>query len=181
MESKKELRRLVKTLVKEMPSDVRAAEAAAVTERLLNHPKVDSASTVALFASLSDEIDTTALIGALSRSARVVLPRLDGDNMDFYPYYPQSMRSGAMGISEPDGDVPVEPSEIDMMVLPGLAFTPDGKRLGRGKGYYDRYIAREGFRAYMIGICHTVQLLASLPVDPHDKSLNEVLVAKNSY
>ena len=95
--------------------------------------------------------------------------------MDFYPYSPQSMHSGAMGISEPDGDVPVEPSEIDVMVLPGLAFTPDCKRLGRGKGYYDRYMSREGFHAYTIGICHTVQLLDTLPVESHDKSIDEVI------
>ena len=179
MLSKKEIRKSVKALVKAIPADVKTAEALAVTNRLLSHPKVQSAATIALFASLPDEIDTTQMIETLAEKASVVLPRLDGDNMDFYPYSPQSMHSGAMGISEPDGDVPVEPSEIDVMVLPGLAFTPDGKRLGRGKGYYDRYIAHEGFRAYMIGICHTVQLLASLPVESHDKCINEVLVAKN--
>ena len=100
MLSKKEIRKSVKALVKAIPADARTAEALAVTNRLLSHPKVQSAATIALFASLPDEIDTTQMIETLAENASVVLPRLDGDNMDFYPYSPQSMHSGAMGISE---------------------------------------------------------------------------------
>lgn len=179
MESKKELRKRVKTLVKAMAPDARAVEASVVAERLLHHPKVQSATTVALFASLPDEIDTAALIKALAYRSRVVLPRLSGDEMDFYPYSADAMHSGAMGILEPDGNVPVAPQDIDVMILPGLAFTADGLRLGRGKGYYDRYMEREGFRAYTIGICHTVQLLDTLPVEQHDKGIDEVVISAN--
>lgn len=177
MESKKELRKRVKTLVKAMAPDARAVEAPVVAKRLLHHPKVQSATTVALFASLPDEIDTTQLIETLSSKTSVVLPRLSGDEMDFYPYSADAMHSGAMGILEPDGDVPVAPQDIDVMILPGLAFTADGLRLGRGKGYYDRYMEREGFRAYTIGICHTVQLLDTLPVEQHDKGIDEVVTS----
>lgn len=177
MESKKEVRKRVKSLVKAMASDTRAVEASAVAEQLLHHPKVQSAATIALFASLPDEIDTTQLIEALATKTSVVLPRLLGDEMDFYPYSANAMHSGAMGILEPDGDVPVAPQEIDVMILPGLAFTAEGLRLGRGKGYYDKYMSRERYRAYTIGICHTVQLLDTLPVEPHDKRLDEVVTS----
>ena len=177
MESKKEVRKRVKSLVKAMASDTRAVEASAVAEQLLHHPKVQSAATIALFASLPDEIDTTQLIEALATKTSVVLPRLLGDEMDFYPYSANAMHSGAMGILEPDGDVPVAPQDIDVMILPGLAFTPDGLRLGRGKGYYDKYMSRERYRAYTIGICHIVQLLDTLPVEPHDKCLDEVVTS----
>lgn len=177
MESKKELRKRVKSLVKAMASDARAVEASAVAEQLLHHPKVQLAATIALFASLPDEIDTTQLIEALATKTSVVLPRLLGDEMDFYPYSANAMHSGAMGILEPDGDVPIAPQDIDVMILPGLAFTADGLRLGRGKGYYDKYMSRERYRAYTIGICHTVQLLDTLPVEPHDKRLDEVVTS----
>ena len=177
MESKKELRKRVKSLVKAMTSDARAVEASAVAEQLLHHPKVQSAATIALFASLPDEIDTTQLIEALATKTSVVLPRLLGDEMDFYTYSANAMHSGAMGILEPDGDVPVAPQDIDVMILPGLAFTADGLRLGRGKGYYDKYMSHERYRAYTIGICHTVQLLDTLPVEPHDKRLDEVVTS----
>lgn len=179
MESKKELRKRVKSLVKAMAPDARAVEASVVAERLLQHPRVQSAATIALFASLPDEIDTTKLIETLSSKTSVVLPRLSGDEMDFYPYSADGMHSGAMGILEPDGDVPVAPQDIDVMILPGVAFTADGLRLGRGKGYYDRYMEREGFRAYTIGICHTVQLLDTLPVEQHDKGIDEVVISAN--
>ena len=175
MESKKEFRKRVKSLIMAMPAEVRAAEALIVAELLLQHRKVQSAATIALFASLPDEIDTIELIETLAIKTSVVLPRLSGDEMDFYPYSADTMHSGAMGIQEPDGDIPVLPSDIDVMILPGLAFTADGLRLGRGKGYYDRYMAREGFRAHTIGICHSVQLSEVLPVEPHDKRLDEVI------
>ena len=177
MLSKKEIRKSVKALVKAIPADARTAEALAVTNRLLSHPKVQSAATIALFASLPDEIDTTQMIETLAENVSVVLPRLLGDDMDFYPYSADAMHCGAMGISEPDGNTPVAPSDIDVMILPGLAFTADGLPLGRGKGYYDRYMSREGFHAYTIGICHTVQLLDTLPVELHDKSIDEVITS----
>ena len=115
----------------------------------------------------------------LRNGKNVYVPRVNGDEMDFYPYSVDAMHCGAMGILEPDGDVPVAPQDIDVMILPGLAFTAYGLRLGRGKGYYDRYMEREGFRAYTIGICHTVQLLDTLPVEQHDKGIDEVVISAN--
>ena len=61
------------------------------------------------------------------------------------------------------------------MVVPGVAFSADGVRLGRGKGYYDRYIAREGFRAYTIGVCYDCQMLGQLPCDEHDRRVDSVI------
>ena len=64
------------------------------------------------------------------------------------------------------------------MVVPGVAFASDGRRLGRGKGYYDRYLAREGFRAYTVAVCYSCQLRDDVPAEPHDKRVDEVVVAK---
>ncbi len=160
-----------------MRSDERRVEAQQVSMLVLRHPAIRSARTIALFASLPDEIDTSTLLQTLSRKARIVLPRINGENMDFYSYAPEAMQRGFMGISEPEGLTAVAPADIDVMILPGVAFTPDGGRLGRGKGYYDKYLSRSGFRARTIGICHSVQLLPTLPEEPHDKRLDEVIVA----
>lgn len=177
MSTKKEIRKTVRAALAAMSADEKSAEARQVSMLVLRHPAIKSARTVALFASLPDEIDTSTLLQTLSREARIVLPRINGDSMDFYPYAPEAMQRGFMGISEPEGLVPVAPAEIDVMILPGVAFTPDGGRLGRGKGYYDKYLSRSGFRACTIGICHSVQLLRSLPEEPHDKRLDEVIAA----
>ena len=158
-----------------MSADEKRVEAQQVSMLVLHHPAIKSARTVALFASLPDEIDTSTLLQTLSREARIVLPRINGDSMDFYPYAPEAMQRGFMGISEPCGSEPVAPAEIDVMILPGVAFTPDGGRLGRGKGYYDKYLSRNGFRAHTIGICYPCQVVNSLPIEEHDRVLDRVV------
>ena len=69
-------------------------------------------------------------------------------------------------------------ADIDVMVVPGVAFTSVGDRLGRGKGYYDRYMAREGFRAQTIGVCYSCQLCDELPVEEHDRRVDRVISAE---
>ena len=89
--------------------------------------------------------------------------------MRFFLYDPATMRRGAFGIDEPGpGAVECPPSEIDIVVVPGVAFTAAGDRLGRGRGYYDRYLSQRGMRAVRVGVCYAHQLVAVLPVEPHD-------------
>ncbi|MFI3259592.1 MAG: 5-formyltetrahydrofolate cyclo-ligase [Rikenellaceae bacterium] len=135
--------------------------------------------TIALFASLPDEIPSC---GAIERwyemGKRVVLPRIEGDGvMNFYLYSPETLAKGSFGISEPKSGVStfIEPSQIELMVVPGVAFCLDGKRLGRGRGFYDRYLSQEGFSAHTIGVGYSHQLLNSIPFEPHDITLDEVI------
>ena len=151
------------------------------TERLRCVIEEERPAVAALFAPLPDEIDISPLLRTID--CRVVLPRVaDGPNgeaeMEFYDFDPSGMARGAYGIDEPQGNVPCPPERIDLMVVPGMAFTRDGVRLGRGKGYYDRYIAREGFRARRIGVCFRHQLLPDLPAEPHDRRMDIVVTAE---
>lgn len=134
------------------------------------------ARTVALFAALRDEPDTRPLLARWSGARRLALPRVEGDTMRFFLYDPSAMRRGAFGIDEPGpGAVECPPSEIDLMVVPGVAFTAAGDRLGRGRGYYDRYLSLPGLRAVRVGVCYAHQLLAGLPVEPHDVRMDCVV------
>ena len=128
---------------------------------------------VALFAPLSDEVQ----IGELNKQldCRVVLPRVSGDDMEFYELASSSLTEGAYGILEPQGSVPCCADEIDLMVVPGVAFTAAGDRLGRGKGYYDKYLSRKSFRAFCVGVCYAHQLLAELPTESHDKRMDMIV------
>lgn len=134
-----------------------------------------AARVVACFASLPDEPDTAEVLAAWSRTKRIVLPRVEGDEMEFYAYTPEAMRQGAFGIAEPQAAAPCDPGEIDLIVVPGTAFTAAGARMGRGRGYYDKYLSRPGFRACKVGVCYDHQLLADLPVEPHDVLLDEII------
>jgi 5-formyltetrahydrofolate cyclo-ligase len=106
---------------------------------------------------------------------RVVIPRVEGDIMRYYDYHPDRMREGAFGIMEPVGDVEVPPSVIDLMIVPARAFTRRGERLGRGGGFYDKYMSLDGFRAHKVGICFECQIFDELPTAEHDVLVDEVV------
>ena len=156
--SKSDIRRPAKSAVKALTAQQKADKSTLILSRIASSESIKSAKTVALYASLSDEVQSFELIELLSQTKRVVLPRVAGNDMDFYPYTPSSLKVGAFGIEEPQGSEPISPDEIDVIVVPGVAFTTDGKRCGRGKGYYDKYLSRSGFRAIKIGVCYTEQL-----------------------
>lgn len=166
--SKSDIRRAAKSAVKALTAQQKADKSTLILSCIASSESIKSAKTVALYASLSDEVQSFELIELLSQTKRVVLPRVAGDDMDFYPYTPSSLKVGAFGIEEPQGSEPISPDEIDVIVVPGVAFTTDGKRCGRGKGYYDKYLSRSGFRAIKIGICYAEQLAEDIPNEPHD-------------
>lgn len=166
--SKSDIRRAAKSAVKALTAQQKADKSTLILSRIASSESIKSAKTVALYASLSDEVQSFELIEFLSQTKRVVLPRVAGDDMDFYPYTPSSLKVGAFGIEEPQGSEPISPDEIDVIVVPGVAFTTDGKRCGRGKGYYDKYLSRSGFRAIKIGVCYAEQLAEDIPNEPHD-------------
>ena len=166
--SKSDIRRAAKSAVKALTAQQKADKSTLILSRIASSESIKSAKTVALYASLSDEVQSFELIELLSQTKRVVLPRVAGNDMDFYPYTPSSLKVGAFGIEEPQGSEPISPNEIDVIVVPGVAFTTDGKRCGRGKGYYDKYLSRSGFRAIKIGVCYAEQLAEDIPNEPHD-------------
>ena len=94
--------------------------------------------------------------------------------MNFYDIS-KGVEIGSFGIMEPTSTLPIEPSEIDAIVVPGVAFTREGARLGRGKGFYDKYLSRKGFRAHTIGVCYPCQVVDTIPSEEHDKMLDEVV------
>lgn len=175
--AKSALRRTIRSRLAALSVGERAAKSEAIASALLAREDVSRARTLALFLSLGDEPQTRGLIDALAASHRIVVPRVTGERMEFAHYVPGSLRRGAFGIEEPAGGEVVEPADIDAMVVPGVAFTADGARLGRGRGYYDRYLASEGFRAVCIGVCFAEQVVDELPTEPHDRAMDAVIFA----
>ena len=142
---------------------------------LLVHPAVRNARVVALFSPLPDEPQIGEIIELLSHGRIVLLPRVEGDVMRFYTFSPKAMYKGSYGILEPMCGNPFPPAEIDVIIVPGVAFTADGARMGRGKGFYDKYMSQEGFNAHKIGVCYSEQVVQSLPCERHDVFMDEVV------
>lgn len=174
-EDKKELRRAVRARIAAMSDAEKEERSAAICRSLKAHIAVCGARVVALFSPLADEPRLWPLVEELSEGMAVLLPRVEGDAMNFYCYVPGSMSGGAFGIMEPVGGEPAAPHEIDVMVVPGVAFTEEGDRMGRGKGFYDRYMSQKDFRAMKIGVCYACQQVDCLPVEAHDIRMDCVI------
>jgi len=173
MTAKKESRAAVREAAKNFPSWKRESESEALCTAVLANEHFRAASTAALFCSLPDEPDTANLIRLAMQSKRVALPVVEGDDMYFRMAEPGAeFVKGAYGIYEPCGEV-CPAAQIDFILVPGVAFDSCGNRMGRGKGYYDRFLA--GCTAFKAGICFSSQMLPAVPHDEHDIGMDAVI------
>lgn len=157
------------------PEERRSSDAE-LRERFLAEGAVQNADTILLFAGMGAEVDTAPLLDALTAAGkRVVLPRcLPGHEMEARCYDPDRLTRHRYGMLEPDTGCPVaEKREIDLILVPALCYDRQCRRMGRGGGFYDRYLA--DYSGYTIGLCRDALLCDSLPVDVWDRPVELVL------
>ena len=172
---KRSVRQGVRAEIAKLSAEEKANLSSQIFSKIALSEEVRQASVVALFLSLADEPQTADFIEhLLLQKKRVVVPRIEGEEMNFYDIS-EGVSKGAFGIMEPIAITPINPSEIDAMIVPGVAFTKQCARLGRGKGFYDKYLSHKDFRAYTIGLCYPCQVVEDLPSEPHDKIIDEVI------
>jgi 5-formyltetrahydrofolate cyclo-ligase len=161
------------------PRETRAVAAQAVAARALALPGAKDARAVLAYAATAEELDPAPLVAALrARGARIAYPRVTGpgelalhrcdDEGELSPGY--------CGILEPDaGAETVEAAELDLVLVPGTAFDVACGRLGMGGGFYDRLLPllREG--ALAVGLAFDGQVVAAVPTEAHDVSLDAVV------
>lgn len=171
---KSELRRLVRAKLAGMTGEEKERCSELLCKSIKSHLTVSGARVVALFSPLPDEPQIWPLVEELAKNLLVVLPRVEGDAMRFYSI--GDMKVGAFGIMEPQGSLCISPGEIDAIIVPGVAFTLTGRRMGRGKGFYDKYMSHNDFRALKIGVCYPVQIVDELPCEQHDINMDCVII-----
>ena len=175
--TKKELRAAMRRKNLGITPSERAAASGRIFARAELSEAFGRARTVGVFCSLADEPDTSEALARWSAAGRrLAVPRVEGDVMRFYEYDPRTMRPGAFGIAEPGPEARLcEPRELDLVIVPGTAFTAAGARMGRGRGYYDKYLAQPEVHAVKIGVCYAHQLVGELPSEPHDVAMDCVI------
>ena len=131
------------------------------------------ADNILLYHSLPDELSTHAFIEKWHDRKHFFLPRVNGVNLDILPYNRSTLSLGAFHIEEPEGDDVTDISEIELIVVPGIAYDRHGNRVGRGKGYYDRLLAST--RATKIGVGYDFQLVDEIDAEPHDVVMDLIL------
>lgn len=151
----------------------------ALCERLEQTDAFRHAETVLLYYALPDEVDTAPLIRKYAGQKQILLPVVCGEELTVRRYRDEQHIStdNHFGIREPEGnDVDLTQTRIDLIVVPGMAFTAEGHRLGRGKGYYDRLLNRpELTDTLRIGLCFPFQLLPELPTEAHDIRMHRMV------
>lgn len=160
-------------------SEAAARAADRVCELICETPEFAAARTVALYAALRGELPTRSLFEAVRAAGkRALLPRVESEEqLAFLPVDNwSSLRKGRFGVLEPALEVSaVSLAEADLVILPGVGFTPDGDRLGHGKGHYDRSLGSVGEASILFGACFSCQLVDDLPREPHDRRVHAVV------
>ena len=188
-QSKDAIRRRMRALRKALAPEERESAAKDICTRLIHDSAISSAAdspdrgAVAVYLASPDEIDLSDFILAmLDRGVTVVSPRWNGETYELAKLKGlsgESLRRGPMNILEPAEAEIVSPSEVAAWIVPGLAFTRDGRRLGYGGGWYDRLLASARKGSLKIGVAHEFQVVEDLPHEPHDIRLDRLLVAKS--
>jgi len=114
----------------------------------------------------------------LSRSKKKIVPKIFGSELRFFHINDlhKDTQKNKYGILEPNENAcEVSVNSLDALVVPGLAFTLDGKRLGYGGGYYDQLLSMESLNAYTIGFCFKFQIIKDLPTEAHDKKVDHII------
>ncbi|MDR0824138.1 MAG: 5-formyltetrahydrofolate cyclo-ligase [Prevotella sp.] len=132
------------------------------------------AKTIFIYNSLNDEVQTSDFIRKWSNKKDFYLPVVAGEDIVFRLYTPSTdFQQSSLGIMEPVGDDYTEYGKVDLVIVPGVAFDRKLNRMGRGKGFYDRFLPR--VPATKIGICFDFQLFDSIPTEPNDIKMDFVV------
>lgn len=176
-EEKKILRRLIRSRKAEMSEEQKLSAATMISSRIESLPEFAEAWTVLAYCALPDEVATAGFIARWCGHKRIVLPVVKGDALELRLYDPSKLRPGYKGILEPSDDAEViDPADIDLAIIPGMAFDSSGHRLGRGGGFYDRLIPQ--LHCPLVGICFSCQLVPDVPVEPFDRTL-DIVISEN--
>ena len=140
-----------------------------VARHFLSSAPYAAASTLALYCSIRSEVATSGIFAAaLQDGKRVLYPRTVGRTLEFVAVESlEELEASRFGICEPRHGEAFPLAKIDLIILPGVAFTDNGIRLGYGLGCYDRALA-EGRRPPLLGLAYDFQVVAALPQEEHD-------------
>lgn len=176
---KREIRNRIKELKSRLSEAEKSKSIDSVFKAIERLDVFKKAKNILLYNSLPDEIGTKRAIESWEKTKNVFLPRVNGNDIEILRYDRDNIFVGAFGIEEPAGNNIFDMKEIDLAIIPGIAFDKTGNRIGRGKGYYDRLLV--GSDIVTIGIGYDCQLVDQIPVEPHDVSVDIVVTPSLLY
>ena len=176
--NKQELRRTIRERKRAMTEEEIVERSNALAEKFYNTPAYQAASTIYGYLPYNQEVRTVPMLQrALDDGKRVAVPKVYGEEMRFiYLEDLTQVSKGYAGIPEPIADAPVAEDKQALVLMPGLAFDPQGHRLGYGGGFYDRFLAQEPHHP-TLALCYEFQMQAHLDTEEFDIPVDTVLWA----
>ncbi|BAU29884.1 5-formyltetrahydrofolate cyclo-ligase [Aneurinibacillus soli] len=166
-----------------MEAEERQMKSDAVVRHLLAMPEIQEAERIFTFLSFGDEVNLDTFVDACVESGKqIYIPKTDptSKQMTLYRFKDWGdLVSGPYGIREPGvtraGAWCWQGEEFHAIIVPGVAFTPSGLRMGYGGGYYDRFLAALSKKPLLAAVCFDVQMVDSLPFEPHDSRVDRII------
>ncbi len=182
--TKGQLRRQLLRQLKQQREDVRNRESEAIRRKVFRLTAFRQAHTVCCYVALPHEVQTWRMIDAMLKNGkRVVVPMVSTRSKQLRLSElrdPETeLAPGRFGVWEPTPDAlrPVPAREVDLALVPGVAFDRAGHRLGHGHGYFDRFLTRLPRKTPTVGLAYRLQILDHLPTAAHDQAVQAVLTA----
>lgn len=180
MSAKKELRQKLRQVLADLSPDDVSTRSLRAAHRLFEQPEYIKAEIVMVFLPLPNELDTTPIVlRSWQDRKRVLAPKVAWNQRRMLPLEIRSLTDdlvvSTMGIREPVTGIPFPISLIDLVIVPGLAFDEYGNRLGRGRGFYDRFLAHPEFEGVACGVALEEQVSKRLPVGPLDRPVDMLI------
>ena len=182
MSDKSSIRKGILSRRDSIDPDLKQAKDKSISERLTGLPEFASARTVLLFASFGSEVDTISLIERCFKDNKsIVLPKTNKEEGELLLYMINNIGElvpGYRGIPEPSvfEGRSMDVRNVDLVIVPGVAFDEQCNRLGYGKGYYDKLLKHRISPA--IALSYEEQIVASLPAEPHDIKMDKIITDK---
>lgn len=176
--NKQELRRAIRERKRAMTEEEIVERSNALAEKFYHTPAYQAASTIYGYLPYNQEVRTVPMLQrALDEGKRVAVPKVYGEEMRFiYLEDLTQVSKGYAGIPEPIADAPVAEDKQALVLMPGLAFDPQGHRIGYGGGFYDKFLAKEPHHP-TLALCYEFQMQAHLDTEEFDIPVDTVLWA----
>jgi len=174
-EEKKRIRREIRRLKNAVSLEEKTSRSKVILEKVEQLPEFIAAKTVMLYWAMADEVQTSDFVIKWSASKRVILPCVNGNDLDLRVFRGEEdlVMGENFGIPEPSGELFMDYDEIDLILVPGVAFDLASNRMGRGKAYYDKLLS--SLKAFKLGVCFDFQYLQSVPTDEHDIKMDQII------
>ncbi|WP_421920539.1 5-formyltetrahydrofolate cyclo-ligase [Marinifilum sp.] len=174
-DQKRKIRKEMKLLKLDYSLQQRKEMSVPILKKLEELPEFKEAKTVMLYWSMNDEVFSHDFVCKWAMKKKVILPCVKGKTLDLKVFkgVEHLVEGENYGIPEPEGPVFMAEDEIDLILIPGVAFDRENNRMGRGKAYYDGLL--KSLSAFKVGICFDFQVMNRVPIDEHDIKMNHVI------